>query len=117
MHPLRTVLAAFADRPDVLGAAVVSDEGLVVESALPASLDPEAIAALAATAQRTLQTLGAATGHGTPRQTVVEADRGIVILERLPTGSTLLVLAAPDGDLGALLHDLRRHAPALVALV
>lgn len=117
MHPLRTVLAAFADRPDVLGAAVISDEGLVVESALPAALDPEAIAALAATAQRTLQTLGGATRHGTPRQTVVEGPGGILILERLPTGSTLLVLAAPDGDLGRLLHDLRQHAPALVALV
>lgn len=117
MHHLRTVLAAFVDRPDVLGAAIVSDEGLVVESALPASLDPEALAALAATAQRTLQALGGATGHGTPRETVVEAAGGILILERLPAGSTLLVLAAPAGDLGTLLGDLRRHAPALVALV
>ena len=117
MHPLRTVLAAFAERPDVLGAAIVSDEGLVVESALPAHFDADAIAALAATAQRTLQTLGGATGHGPPRSAVVEATGGILVLERLPTGPTLLVLAAPDGDLGALLHDLRRHAPALVALV
>ena len=117
MHPLRTVLAAFADRPDVLGAAVISDEGLVIESALPSSLDPEAIAALAATAQRTLQTLGGATGHGAPRETVVEGGGGILILERLASGPTLLVLAAPDGDVGALLHDLRRHAPALIALV
>lgn len=117
MHRLRTVLAAFAERPDVLGAVIVSDEGLVVESAIPAPLDADAIAALAATAQRSLQTLGSATGHGAPRETVVEAAGGILILERLPTGSTLVVLAAPDGDLGALLHDLRRHAPALVALV
>ena len=117
MHPLRTVLAAFAKRPDVLGAVVVSDEGLVVESALPAAMDPDAIAALAATAQRTLQTLGGATGHGIPQETVVEAPGGILVLERLQTGATLVVLAAPDGDLGALLHDLRRHAPALAALV
>ncbi|MEP6591038.1 MAG: roadblock/LC7 domain-containing protein [Gemmatimonadota bacterium] len=117
MHPLRTVLAALADRPEVLGAAVISDEGLVVESALPPHLDPEAVAALAATALRTLQTLGGATGHGQPLETVVEAPGGVVVMQRLPTGSTLLVLAAPDGDLGALLHDLRRHAPALVELV
>jgi len=117
MHPLRTVLTAFAQRPDVLGAAIVSDEGLVVESALPSHFDADAIAALAATAQRTLQTLGGATGHGPPSSAVVEASGGILIMERLPTGSTLLVLAAPDGDLGALLHDLRRHAPALVSLV
>ncbi|MES2123776.1 MAG: roadblock/LC7 domain-containing protein [Gemmatimonadota bacterium] len=117
MHPLRSVLAALAERPEVVGAAVISDEGLVVESALPTGMDPEAVAALAATALRALQTLGGATGHGIPSQTVVEATGGVVVLERLPTGSTLLVLAEPDGDLGVLLHDLRRHAPALTELV
>lgn len=117
MHPLRSVLAAFAERPDVVGAIVVSDEGLVVESALPDGIDPEAVAALAATAQRTLATLGEATRHGAPQETVVEAPGGILILERLPSGATLLVLASPTGDLGLLLHDLRRHTPALVAVV
>ena len=51
MHPLRTILTAFAERPDVLGAAIVSDEGLLVESALPERFDAEAIAALAASVQ------------------------------------------------------------------
>lgn len=117
MHPLRTVLAALADRPEVMGAVVVSDEGLVVESALPTGLDPEAIAALATTAQRALHGLGEATGHGAPQESVVDAPGGVLVLERLPTGSTLVVLASSDSDLGTLLRDLRRHAPALVDLV
>jgi hypothetical protein len=35
----------------------------------------------------------------------------------LPSGGILLVLAAPEGDLGTLLYDLRRHSPALVSLL
>lgn len=117
MPPLRSILAALADRPDVAGVALVSDEGLVVEAVLPAGVDADAAAALAATAVRALRGLGDAVGHGAGRSAVVEGATGALVLERLPSGATLLLLAADDGDLGALLYDLRRHLPALLPLV
>ena len=117
MQPLRTILTALAERPDVSGAIVVSDEGLIVESVLANGHDPEAIAALAATAIRGLANLGGAVGSGPAHQVAVDGANGAFILQRLPSGATLLVLAAPAGDLGALLYDIRRHAPALVSLV
>jgi predicted regulator of Ras-like GTPase activity (Roadblock/LC7/MglB family) len=117
MQPLRSILLALADRPEVAGVAVVSDEGLIVESALPPALDPDAVAAHAVTVMRHLESLGGAIGQGHPRQVVSEGANGVVVLHRLPGGATLLVLAAPDGDLGTLLHDLRRHAPALEQLI
>ncbi len=118
MPALHDVLTALADRPDVAGALVVSDEGLVIDSALGAgSAEPEATAALAATAQRALSGLGEALGHGTPHEVVIDAEGGTTVLRRLPSGATLLVIAAPDGDLGTLLYDLRRHGPALSELV
>jgi hypothetical protein len=114
---LRQVLAALAARPDADGAMVVSDEGLVIEAALPSGLDPETIAALAATAQRGLAALGEALGHGAPGDVVLDGPEGTAVICRLPRGASLVVLAAPDGELGRLLHDLRRHAPALTELV
>ncbi len=118
MPALHDILTALADRPDVAGALVVSDEGLVIDNAPgSAGADPEAAAALTATAQRALAGLGEALGHGPPRQVVVDAAGGVSVLQRLPSGATLLVIAAADGDLGALLYDLRRHGPALSELV
>jgi predicted regulator of Ras-like GTPase activity (Roadblock/LC7/MglB family) len=115
--PLREVLAALAGRPDAAGALVVSDEGLVIDAVLPVELEADTIAALAATAQRTLAGLGEALGHGAPGDVVLDGPTGTTIICRLPAGASLLVLASDGADLGQLLYDLRRHAPALTELV
>lgn len=117
MQPLRSVLLALAERPEVAGVAVVSDEGLIVESALPSTLDPDAVAAHAVSVLRNLASLGGAVAQGAPLQVVVEGIEGVLVLHRLPGGATLLVLAAPGDELGILLNDLRRHAPALEQLI
>lgn len=117
MQPLRSVLMALVDRPDVAAVVVVSDDGLVVESNLTPGLDAEELAALATSAGRAISTLGEAARSGELAQATVECSHGTLVLQRLPSGATLLVLAADAGDLGALLYDLRRHAPALVPLL
>ncbi|HEY3934630.1 MAG TPA: roadblock/LC7 domain-containing protein [Gemmatimonadales bacterium] len=117
MQPLRSVLMALAERADVAAAVVVSDDGLVVESSLPAGLDAEELAALATGAARTLAALSCAAKQGDLQQAVTESSGGTFILQRLPSGANLLVLASADGDLGTLLYDLRRHMPALVPLL
>lgn len=117
MQPLRSVLAALADRPDVAAAVVVSDDGLVVESQLPGGFDAEELAALATSAGRAIGALGQAAQSGQFAQAAIECSEGTLVLQRLPSRATLLVLAANDVDLGALLYDLRRHAPALVTLL
>lgn len=116
MSALHQILLALVDRPDVAGALVLGDEGLTIAAALPPDLDPEATAAHAATIWRGAATLGEATGTGTPEELVMEGSGGVTLLRRLGPGATLFVLAAGDDpDLGALLHDVRRHAPALMA--
>lgn len=117
MQPLRSVLMALVDRPDVAAVVVVSDDGLVVESNLPTDLDAEELAALATSAGRAIAALGAAAQSGPLAQATVECADRTLVLQRLPSGATLLVLAADGGDLGTLLYDLRRHAPALVPLL
>ena len=117
MQPLRSVLLALSERPDVAGVVVVSDDGLVVEASLPPALDAEELAALATSAARSLGGLSDAARAGAWQQSVVESAGGALALQRLPTGGILVVLAAAEGDLGNLLYDLRRHAPALVSLL
>lgn len=117
MPPLHDVLTALAGRPDAAGALVISDEGLVIDAVLPPGLEAETIAALAATAFRTMHGLATSLHHGTPVQVVLDSEHGTVVLTPLSVGSTLLVVAAPGVELGELLYDLRRHGPALAELV
>ncbi len=116
MTPLRSVLAALAERPDVAGAAVMSDEGLVIASSLPDTLDADAVAAFTVSAHRALESLAATVKHGAVDEAVIASAGGAMVLVRLGAGATLLLLATPDGDLGALLHEVRRHGPTLAAL-
>lgn len=116
MTPLRSVLATLAERPDVAGAAVMSDEGLVIASSLPDPFDADAVAAFTVSAYRALEALAGTVRHGTVDEAVISSSGGAMVLVRLGAGSTLLLLATPDGDLGALLHEVRRHGPTLAAL-
>lgn len=117
MHPLRSVLVALAERPDVSAVVVVSDDGLMVESSLPGDLDADELSALTTSACRAIGDLGNAARAGELCQAAIDCAGGVLVIQRLPSRATLLVLANPDGDIGALLYDLRRHAPALVSLL
>jgi predicted regulator of Ras-like GTPase activity (Roadblock/LC7/MglB family) len=117
MQPLRSVLMALAERSDVAGVVVVSDDGLVVEASLPSALDADALAALATSVARSVASLSDSARGGRWTQAVVESSRGALVVQPLPSGGLLLVLAAEDGDLGVLLYDVRRHAPALESLL
>ncbi len=117
MQPLRFLLSALIDRPEVAGAAVVSEEGLVIEASLPAAVDRDAIAALAATALRHLTVLSESLAQGALHQLLLENADGVTAVVRLPSHALLIVLAAPDADLGQLFYELRRHLPALTPLV
>lgn len=116
MSALQQILSALAERPGVAGAMLLSDEGLPVAATLPPGVDVEAVAAHAATVWRGLATLGSVTGAGNPEEIVTDAPGGVTILRRLGPGTTIFVLAVGDApNVGALLHDLRRHASVLLA--
>ena len=84
MQPLRSVLNALAERPDVAGAVVVSEDGLVVEASLPAPLDPDELAALTTAAARGFEALLAAARGGALAQVVMDGTGGALVLQRLP---------------------------------
>ncbi len=117
MPPLHDTLAAIADRPDTVGAMVLSDEGLVIDTALAIPVEAELVAALAATVSRAIRALAEAVAQGAPEQVVIESSQGTLLLTPLTQATTLVVIAGADGDIGELLYDLRHHAPALAELV
>lgn len=109
----RRTIDQWPSRSSVRGAAVVSEDGLLVHDHLGAGLDGEAIAALAVTLHRHAAQFGAAADGGGLGAVVLEFDRGPAILRTLDDRHTLVVLAVPDHDLGPLLYDIRSARAAL----
>jgi uncharacterized protein len=110
---LRTLIEGLAARPEVTGVALISTEGLLIDDALPASLDGDALAALATTVLRQFHELGSAAGRGPAASAVIEFQGGPAIIGAMEGGSALVVLARPEADLGDLLYLIRRYRPAV----
>jgi predicted regulator of Ras-like GTPase activity (Roadblock/LC7/MglB family) len=117
MTGLGDVVRTMAERSDVAAAMLVSADGLPIQHAGRRALEPDAVAALAATAARHGAALAEALALGAVETLVLECGAGLFALARLGAGDWLLVVPADGADLGALLYDLRRHRPAITSLL
>lgn len=121
METVQQTLSALVSRPDVTGAAFISEEGLLVASRLPETADSEAIAALGASLLRDAAQLASAVGRPAPDRMVCDTEAGMLVLGRLGAGAgagaALVVLASPGADVGLLLFHLRQQQAALAALL
>ncbi|MGH7517250.1 MAG: roadblock/LC7 domain-containing protein [Gemmatimonadales bacterium] len=117
MTGLGDVVRTMAERSDVAAAVLVSADGLPIQHAGRRALEPDAVAALAATAARHGAALAEALELGPVETLVLECGVGLLAVARLGSDNWLLVLPADGADLGALLYDLRRHRPALASLL
>lgn len=116
MTRLAEVLRGLAAREGVQGTLLLSGDGLPIEHA-GAGVEPETVAALAATLAQYGGRLGASAERGELRLAVLDYERGPLVLARAGATDWLAVLARPGADIGPLLYDLRRHAPALAGLL
>jgi predicted regulator of Ras-like GTPase activity (Roadblock/LC7/MglB family) len=113
---LAEVLRGLAARDGVQGTLLLSGEGLPIEHAGRA-VEPETVAALAATLAQYGGRLGESAARGELRMAVLDYEQGPLVLARAGATDWLAVLARPGADIGPLLYDLRRHAPALAGLL
>ena len=103
--------------PDLEGAAVVSTDGLVVASVLPAGTDEDRVSAMAAA----LLSLGERTAgeleRGELEQIYVKGGRGYVVLMRAGSENVLEAIAGPAAKLGMVLLDMKRAAQELAKIL
>lgn len=117
MPGLREVLERLDAGDSVRGGAIVGVDGLIIHNALQPDADEDAIAALAVTTMRHAEQFGESSGSGELRTAVLEYGGGPAILAPLSPAATLVLLAKPDRDLGALLYELRVRRDVLTGLV
>jgi len=117
MPGLAEVVRGLAARDEVEAVVLVSRDGLPIDHAARGDCDADALSALAVTVIRPAARIGETAHRGQLTRAVFEYAGGIAVLSLLGDGNALLVLLAPGADAGTMLYDLRRHAPALSALL
>ena len=99
---------------DVEASALISTDGLMIASALPAGMDEDRVGAMSAAllslGDRAVRELA----RGTLERVLLQGERGYVIMS---SSGTEAVLAKQNAKLGLLFLDIKRAAEALSKLI
>ncbi|RMF38020.1 MAG: hypothetical protein D6759_01595 [Chloroflexi bacterium] len=106
-----------AGTPDIEASAVVSVDGLIMASSLPAGVEEDRVSAMSAAMLSLGERIASELGRGTLNQVFIRGDNGFVILRAVGEEAVLTVLARRDAKLGLIFLDMDRAAADLERLV
>jgi uncharacterized protein len=102
-----------ASSADIEASALISMDGLLMASLLPAEFEQDRVAAMSAAmlalgSQATMELK-----RGVLDQILIKGERGHVLLTRASPKAVLVVITRPEAQLGTTFLDVRRGAEAL----
>jgi predicted regulator of Ras-like GTPase activity (Roadblock/LC7/MglB family) len=103
--------------PDIEASAVVSVDGLIIASDLPADVEEDRVSAMSAAMLSLGERIAGELGRGMLDQVYIRGDNGYVILMSVGEEAVLTSLARQDAKLGLVFLDMRRAASDLARLV
>ena len=106
-----------ASAPDIEASAVVSVDGLIIASALPADAEEDRVSAMSAAMLSLGERIAGELGRGNIEQVYVKGDQGYVILTAVGEEAVLTVLANKNAKLGLVFLEMRRAAEDLAHLI
>ena len=106
-----------AGTPDIEASAVVSIDGLIMASALPADVEEDRVSAMSAAMQSLGERIASELGRGTVEEVYVRGDNGYVFLRAVGEEAVLTVLARRGAKLGLIFLDMKRATEDLTLLV
>ncbi len=106
-----------AGTPDVEASAVVSVDGLIMASSLPAGVEEDRVSAMSAAMLSLGERIASELGRGILDQVYIRGDAGYVILMAVGDEAVLTVLARKDAKLGLIFLDMKRTAEDLTKFV
>lgn len=102
---------------DIEASGVISTDGLMMASALPADMDEDRVGAMSAAmlslGDRTAQELA----RGTLEQVLIKGDNGYVLMTHAGEEAVLTVLAKPNAKLGLIFLDVKRAAASILDVI
>ena len=102
---------------DVEASAVVSVDGLIIASDLPADVEEDRVSAMSAAMLSLGERIAGELRRGVLDQVYIRGDNGYVILMSVGEEAVLTSLARQDAKLGLVFLDMRRAAADLSRLV
>lgn len=96
--------------PDVEAAALVSIDGLIMASVLPADIEEDRVAAMSAAMLSLGERTAGELGRGDLKQVFIKGDEGYVILVGCGTEAVITALTTKDAKLGMVFLDIGRTA-------
>ncbi len=114
VNRLRDMQAA---SPDIEASAVVSVDGLIMASALPAEVEEDRVSAMSAAMLSLGERIAGELGRGALEQVYIRGGRGYVILTAVGEEAVLTALAREQAKLGLVFLEMRRAAEDLTRMV
>ena len=103
--------------PDIEASAVVSVDGLIMASALPAEVEEDRVSAMSAAMLSLGERIAGELGRGGLEQDYIKGDSGFIVLSSVGDEAVLTALARQDAKLGLIFLEMRRAGEDLVKLV
>ena len=103
--------------PDVEGAAVVDNDGLMIASALKADAEDDRVAAMSAALLGMSERIVRELGRGQFSLVMLRGSEGYTVLTRCGTDAVLMVLATDTAKLGLIFLDVSRAAKEIGRLL
>jgi uncharacterized protein len=106
-----------ATTPEIEGAGVVSVDGLIMASSLPAGVEEDRVSAMSAAMLSLGERIAGELGRGELDQVYVKGKTGYIYLMYVGEEAVLTTLVREGAKLGLVLLDMRRTADDLEKLV
>ncbi len=106
-----------AGTPDIEASAMVSVDGLIMASSLPAGVEEDRVSAMSAAMISLGERISSELGRGLLDQVYVRGDSGYVILTSVGEEAVLTALVHEKAKLGLVFLDMKRAASDLEKLV
>jgi predicted regulator of Ras-like GTPase activity (Roadblock/LC7/MglB family) len=106
-----------ASTVDVEASAVVSVDGLIIASALPADVEEDRVSAMSAAMLSLGERIAGELRRGLLDQVYIKGDNGYIILTSVGEEAVLTVMARRGAKLGLIFLDMRRAAKDLADLL
>ena len=106
-----------ASSPEIEASAVVSVDGLIMASALPAEVEEDRVSAMSAAMLSLGERIAGELGRGMLEQVYIHGSGGYVLLTAVGEEAVLTALARENAKLGLIFLEMRRAAQDLVKLV
>jgi uncharacterized protein len=103
--------------PDIEASAVVSLDGLIIASDLPAEVEEDRVSAMSAAMLSLGERIASELGRGMLDQVYIRGSNGYVILMSVGEEAVLTSLARQEAKLGLVFLDMRRATADLARLV